>query len=224
VHHDPHHHHHSIVLPPVRTLLGRGAKTLVETTVVPLALFAVTRHMAGVGTAALVGLGWAVLLTARHIASTRKVPGIVLIALCLATARAAATVTTGSAFVYFLQPTLGTFLLAGVFAASVPLRRPLAAKLAEDFCALPPHVLKRPGLRRFFMRISLLWAIVQLINGSLSLALMFSGHIDTLVLAKSIATPMIVGVGIVISCLMFRKTTRVEGVPVIVRWREAAAA
>jgi uncharacterized membrane protein len=151
------------------------------------------------------------------------VPGIVLIALCLASARAAVTVSTGSAFVYFLQPTLGTFLLAGVFAASVPLRRPLAAKLAEDFCALPPHVLRRPGLRRFFMHVSLLWAVVQLINGSLSLALMLTGSVDTLVLAKGIATPAIVGIGIVISCLMFRGTTRAEGLPVVVRWREAAA-
>jgi len=220
VHRDP---HHLIVLPPVRTLLGRGAKTLVETTLVPLALFAVTRHIAGIGTAALVGLAWAVLLTVRHVVTSRRVPGIVVIALCLASARAALTVSTGSAFVYFLQPTLGTFLLAGVFAASVPLRRPLAAKLAEDFCALPPHVLRRPGLRRFFMRVSLLWAGVQLINGSLSLALMLSGSIDTLVLAKGIATPAIVGVGIVISCLMFRGTTRAEGLPVVVRWREAAA-
>ena len=44
---------------------------------------------------------------------------------------------TGSAVVYFLQPTLGTMMVAMAFLASVPLRRPLAAKVATDLVPLP---------------------------------------------------------------------------------------
>jgi uncharacterized membrane protein len=93
----------------------------------------------------------------------------VLLGAAILTARTAVTFVTGSTFLYFAQPTLGTALVALVFLATAVTRRPLVEKLAKDFCPLDPAVLARPAVRRFFLQISVLWGGVLLANASLVL-------------------------------------------------------
>ena len=76
-------------------------------------------------------------------------------------ARTAISLASGSTIVYFLQPSLGTALVASAFLISVPLGRPLAGKLAADFCPLPDEMYANEHVRQFFRRISLLWAFAQ---------------------------------------------------------------
>lgn len=49
--------------------------------------------------------------------------------------------------------------------ATVGLRRPLIARLADDFCAFPVALTSNLRVQRFFRRVSLLWALVFLTNG-----------------------------------------------------------
>ena len=48
---------------------------------------------------------------------------MLLIGALLMTARTVIALMTGSVFLYFLQPTLGTFMVAGLFLVSAPLGR-----------------------------------------------------------------------------------------------------
>ena len=57
------------------------------------------------------------------------------------------------------------------FLASVRLNRPLVQKLTLDYIHLPSAVLGHERVRRFFARITLLWAFVLLANSTLSIFL-----------------------------------------------------
>lgn len=60
---------------------------------------------------------------------------------------------TGRVFLHLLQPTLGTFVVAGPFLASVVGCRPLAERLARDFCPLP-RLLLANGLANLTLLLS----------------------------------------------------------------------
>ena len=116
--------------------------------------------------AVLIGLGWTYAAVARRLIMGQRVPGILLLTAVTLTARTVVALASGSVVLYFLQPTLGTALVAAAFLLSVPLGRPLAERLARDFCPIPSGVLAHASVRRFFLQITLLWAFTQLANAT----------------------------------------------------------
>jgi hypothetical protein len=122
------------------------------------------------------------------------------------TARSALAFATGSSVLYFLQPTLGTALVACAFVLSVVVGRPLAQRIAADFCPIPPHVLADARVRRCFLGISLLWAVTCLVNASVSVWLQFTQSIGTYVVTKSITQIALTVVAVGISVLWFKRS------------------
>jgi hypothetical protein len=210
---------HTLELPPVRSLLTRGAHNLIEATAGPLLLFYLLIRFFGLTAALAGGLAWSGAAMLRRVLCRQRIPGVLILATGLLIVRSVLAFATGSVFIYFLQPTLGTFLVAGLFLASVRLDRPLAMRLAEDFCPLPEHFLRRPGIRRFFLRISLLWALVQTVNGAATLALLLHSSLGTLLIAKTVGSAALTAVATVACYLYFRSVTRAEGLHLVVRWR-----
>jgi hypothetical protein len=119
---------------------------------------------------------------------------------------------SGSVFVYFLQPTLGTMVVAAAFLLSVPAGRPLAERLAADFCPLPQSLLANPAMRRFFMRISLLWALTNMLNAGVTIWLLVSQDLATYLLAKTFVSWTLTGSAIAISTIWFKRSMRRIGV------------
>jgi len=76
------------------------------------------------------------------------VPGVVLLGAATITARSALALATGSTFLYFLPPMLGTPLVATAFLASVLTGRPLAARPSRPSYPLPDRVASAPVDRR----------------------------------------------------------------------------
>ena len=91
---------------------------------------------------------------------------------------------SGSVVVYFLQPSLGTVLVATAFLISAAINRPLAGKLASDFCPLPDDVRMNAHVRRFFRQISLLWAFAHACNATITIWLLLSQSVATFVVAR----------------------------------------
>jgi hypothetical protein len=120
-------------------------------------------------------------------------------------------VATGSMFLYFLQPTLGTVAVAGAFLVSVPLRKPLAARLADDFCPLPTGFANHPHVARFFRNISLLWAFVYLGNAALTIWLLVSQPIEQFVWMKAVTSWGLTGLAILVSIAYFVRSMRRHG-------------
>lgn len=199
-------------MPRLRTLARHAVPHVVESTVIPLALFLLTLRFVGVWGAVLIGLGWTYTAVVRRLIMGQRVPGILVLTAVTLTARTVIAMVSGSVVVYFLQPTLGTALVAGAFLLSVPLGRPLAERLARDFCPIPSGVLAHAPVRRFFLQISLLWAFTQLANATVTLWLLLSQSLATFLVAKTLVSWGLTGGAILISTLWFRRSMRRHGV------------
>jgi hypothetical protein len=175
-------------IPDLRTVLRHALPRFFEGTVMPLVLFLVGLRVLGIGGAMAAGLAWVYAAIGLRLVMRRRIPGILLIGALTLTARTVVALAAHSVVVYFLQPSLATMLVAGAFLLSVPLDRPLAGRLAADFCPLPTEMHTNTHVRRFFRHVSLLWAFAQTINASLTIWLLFSQSLGTFVVLRTVVS------------------------------------
>jgi Protein of unknown function (DUF3159) len=196
----------SFEMPRLRTLARQALPKLVESTLIPVGLFVGVLHFFGLWGAIVAGLGWSYAAVLRRVVARQRIPGLLLISTLTLTARSVLAFMTGSSVLYFLQPTLGTALVAVAFVFSVLLGRPLAQRIATDFCPIPDHVTADAGVRRCFLGISLLWAVTCLVNASVSLWLQFTQSVSTFVVMKSLTQMTLTVVAVAISVLWFKRS------------------
>ena len=202
----------TVQLPAPRVMARHALPQLLESTIAPAAVFYAILSLLGLRGALLATLAWTYLALARRLFTRRHVPGMLVIASAVLTVRTATALATGSGFVYFLQPTVATFLVAAAFLISVPAGKPLAERLAKDFCPLDPALFKRPYVQRFFLRISLLWTFALFVNAALGLWFLLSQSLGNFVLLKTSVTMLVIAAAIAISTAWFRRMLRGEGV------------
>lgn len=210
-------HHPPLEIPRLRALARHALPNLVEATVVPLLVFYAALWLVGVWGGLIGALVWSYTAIVRRLVVGHPVPGLLVLGAIGLTARTVVAALSGSVFVYFLQPTLTTVLIAGVFLASVPAGRPIAERLAGDFCPLPATFIGSPPVRRFFARITVLWAFVQLTNAALSVWLLITQPVGTYVLAKSVTSWGLTIAAVGLSTLYFKLSMRNHGIAI--RWR-----
>ncbi|HZP29903.1 MAG TPA: VC0807 family protein [Acidimicrobiia bacterium] len=179
---------------------------MIEGAIAPVAVFVVALHFLGVTGAVVAGLGFAYSLVAWRVFTRRKVPALLIIGTVLLTARSALALSTGSVFVYFLQPTLGLTLVAVAFLLSAGTAEPLAGRIACDFCPIPDHVATTVPMRRFFRQITLLWAAAELANAGITLWLLLSQSVGVYVVTRAIASLTLTAFAIMLSVLWFRRS------------------
>jgi hypothetical protein len=199
-------------IPRLRTLASHALPHLVEASFIPLALFYACLWTAGIWTALVLALGWSYLAILRRLLGGKHVPGMLVIGAVGLTARTVLAFLTGSVLVYFLQPVLTTVGIALVFLFSVPAGRPIAQRLAADFCPFPDGMLARPPVRRFFARLTLLWAFVQLGNAAVTLWLLLTRSIESYLMMKTVSSLAITGAAIAVSTVWFKVSMRRHGV------------
>ena len=192
-------------IPRLTALARHATPHILETTLIPLALFYGGLRLVGLWGALIAALLWSYSSLLRRLLMRRRVPGMLLLGIVGLTARTGLALATGSAFLYFLQPTLGTGLVATIFIGSTVLGRPLAMKLANDFMPLPESLLAHAGVRRFFHRISLLWAGVFLANAGISLWLLVSQSLATFLWTRTLASAVLTVGAVAISTWAFRR-------------------
>jgi intracellular septation protein A len=204
-------------IPALRSLARHAVPHVLEGRVVPLALFTTTMRLAGTTGALLAALLWCYAAVLRRALRGRRIPGILVIGALTLTARTAISLVTGSVFVYFLQPTLATFLVGAAFLVSVPLRRPLVERLAGDFVPLPDEVKAHAAVRRFFRQASILWGIVHVVNAAATLWFILSHAPQSYLVERSIASAAVTLSAIVASTLWFKLATRRSGLRAVAR-------
>lgn len=201
----PHEGAHGFELPRLKALIWHGLPRFVEGAIAPVAVFYAAFAIFGLTGALIAAVTWVYGGIAWRLVRRQPVPGVLLLAAVGVTVRAALSAATGSAVVYFLQPTLGTVIVSISFLASVPLQRPLAKKLAADMVPFPEGFLRHERVHQFFLRISLLWAFVFALNASISLWMLFHESISTYLWVR---TSLVTGLGaaaIAISVVAFRR-------------------
>jgi len=204
-----------VEIPQLRTVARHAFPHLVEATIVPLILFYTFLWTAGVWGALVAALVWSYAAVLRRVITGQRIPGILVLGTLGITARTVMAFATGSVFVYFLQPTLTTIAIAAAFLLSVPAGRPLAERLAKDFVPLDPEVLGLPAVQRVFIRITLLWAFVNLANAAVSITLLMSQDVGTFVAAKTIGGMVLVAMAVGTSTIWFKQALRNHNISVV---------
>jgi hypothetical protein len=194
------------VIPRPGGLARHAAPRVLEGFVAPVAVFLLALHFVNLMGAVVAGLGFAYAAIAWRLVARRPVPGLVVLGAVTMTARSAIALATGSTFLYFLQPMLGTALVATAFLASVLTGRPLAARLARDFCPIPDHVATAAPMRRFFVQITLLWAVTELVIAGVALTLLLSESVGVFVVTRTVSSLVLTGVAIGASVGWFQRT------------------
>lgn len=192
-------------LPRFREMARQALPSLFEGTIAPVGLFYLGYATLGLGFALALSLAWAYGSLVRRLVRREKVPGLVILSVVALTARTLLAVVTGSAFVYFLQPTLGTFLTGGIFGVSALAGQPLTERLAHDVVNLPAAVTGHPAVRELHLTLSVLWAAVFVVNGVVALWLLVSQSIGTFLVGKTVANGLLLAVGVVVSLGLFKR-------------------
>ena len=161
-------------LPQLRAVVARAKASLATAVLVPRALFAATLITFDVMAAVAVALAWMVGATCWRQATGRPVSGLLMLTLGVMTVRTGFTLVTGNTFVYFVQPVFADAAVAALFLGSLSTARPLVARLAPDFYPVDAALAARPGIRRLFRRLTLLWGLVVLVKASVTLWLLVS--------------------------------------------------
>jgi hypothetical protein len=197
-----------IHLPPLRHLALRAVPRLVEGVLIPTGLFLLLVNTAGVGAAIVGGFLWSVSVIVVRRLLGRRVPTIVFVGLGVLLLRTVLALATGSSFLYFLQPTLGTGAVGLVILASALAGRPIVLRLARDFCPLPEDSMGDPHLRRFFLGISFMWGVTQLLNAAITLWLLVSQSVSTYVVTRTAMSWVLTATAIGISVVWFVRMQR----------------
>ena len=204
-----------VEIPRLREMARHALPHLIEATFIPLILFYTFLWTAGVWGALVAALVWSYAAIIRRAVTGQRIPGILVLGTLGITARTIAAFASGSVFIYFLQPSLTTVVVAGAFLVSVPAGRPLAERLAHDFVPLDPEILHLPSVKRVFIRITLLWAFVNLANAVVSIALLMSQDVGTFMAAKTLGGFLLVGVAIATSTVWFKRALRDHNISVV---------
>jgi len=199
-------------VPRVRHIARHAFPRVLEGTIIPVALFILALHIWGVTGAITAGLVWTYSAIGVRLVTKRRIPGILMLGAMTLTARSIVTFATGSTFVYFLQPTLGTALVACAFLVSVPTGRPLVQRLASDFCPIPANLFDHAPVRQIFLRLTLLWGAAQFANAAVTFYLLLSQSVGVFVVTRTIVSTVITIVTIAISTVWFLRSMRRAGI------------
>jgi uncharacterized membrane protein len=138
-----------------------------------------------VDTAMIVALTWMTGAICWRRATQRPVSGLLMLTVGIMTVKTGFTLATGNTFVYFVQPVFVDAAVATIFLGSLWSATPVVARLAPDFYPMDAALAARPGIRELFWRLTLLWGLVILIKGTVTLWLLVSLSTMNFVLIKS---------------------------------------
>lgn len=208
-------------LPRPLFVLRRAVPVVIESAVAPVVAYYCVLLVAGFRGALLGALAWSYFLIGRRLYRHERVSTLLLLGTALLTLRTIVSFITGSAFVYFIQPTASEFLAALVLTVTALVGRPFTQRFTHDFCPLAPKLLARPSVHRFFVKVSFLWAITMFLNGAVVLGLLLTASTRTFPLERLGSTLTLTAGAIYLSITWFARAMRRDGVTVLFAGRDA---
>jgi len=192
-------------------VVRRSGPHLIEASLIPTALFYSCLVLAGLSTAYLAVLVWLYAAVAYRLVQRKPIPPLLVLGVIGITVRTAVSMASGSSFIYFAQPIVGSLVMGCVFLVSVAFGRPMVERLALEFWPLTPEMLARPAVTRLLRRLTFLWAGVNVTIAATNLTLLLWLPLPTYVAAKQIASLVISGLAIALTIDRAVRTARQEG-------------
>lgn len=178
---------------------------------VPGALFYVFLTTLGLAAALAAALAWCYGVVGWRLATRRRVSGLLVLTLVGLTARTAFTLISGDPTLYLVQPAVTSGLVGAVFLASMTTTSPVVARLAGDFYPVGAELAARPPVQRLFRRLTLLWAVVCLVKAAATGWLVLTLSMPDVVLAKTLAFPLLTAAAAGVTVLAAVRVVRAEG-------------
>ena len=203
---------HVIEMPSRRAIAVHAGRTVLVVSVLPGLIFLGAYQLAGLKTAIAAALAWYYLNLAIRFARGSRALVAMTIGAGILTIRAVTAFMTGNTFIYFLQPVAGTVATATAISATALAGRPMLDRLAHEFCPFPDELSHRLRHRRYFTRVSAVWALVYLLNAAGTVWLLTASSLGGFILLKSLLSPVLTGVAVVASYMLLRVTLRNDGV------------
>jgi hypothetical protein len=203
-------------MPAPCAALRHALPVVLEGVVGPISAFYLALLFFGLRSALLTALSWSCLAFLRRFARGDRISAVLILDVVLLSVRTVIGFITGNAVLYFLQPMAWSLLVAGVLVGTALAHRPLTQRFAQDFCPFDDELLARPGVQRFFFRVSLLWAAVLITNTGFALWLLLTASLDTFALARTAISWTLTAGAIMCSIYGFTSTMRRDGFHV--RW------
>jgi uncharacterized membrane protein len=172
-------------LPDLRDIAVRVTLSLLIAVIAPAVLFASSAVLINVTAAMIVALGWMAGMITWRAATGRCVSALLVLTGTIMAVKTGITFATGNTFIYFVQPVFVDALVASLFLGSLWSARPLVARLAPDFCPMSSEIAARPGICRLLRSLTLMWGVVILVKGSVTLWLLVSLSTVDFVVIKS---------------------------------------
>ena len=193
------------------SVVRRSGPHLIEASLIPTALFYCCLVLAGLGAAFAAAMLWLYAAVACRLVRQRPVPPLLVLGAIGITVRTTVAVASGSSFVYFAQPILGSVVMGCVFLVSVVVGRPMVEKLALEFWPLTPEMLACPAVVRLLRGLTFLWAGVNLAIGATTLTLLLWLPLAAYVALKQVVSLAITGAGMALTIDRAVRTARREG-------------
>lgn len=193
------------VLPTMRQLARRALPQAVEASIIPAVVLLVLLNVASSTVAIAAALGWIVAASTTRALTCRRISGLTILSITRLTVRSIIAIAAGSAFVYFVQGSIGGLCMALAFLGSVLIDRPLARRFAGDFCDLQPHVLDHPRVHHALRRISLMWGLVGLAHAATGLWLLLTLSTNAYVVVNALVSVAVPATAITASVAWFRR-------------------
>jgi uncharacterized membrane protein len=200
--------------------VARVAVSLVVAVVAPAVLFATALVVFNLVTAMIVGLAWMVAAMSWRKATGRRVSGLLGLTVAIMVVKTGIALATGNTLIYFVQPVVVDAAVAAVFLGSLWSARPAVARLAPDFYPIDAALAARPGIHGLFRRLTLLWGLVMLLKGSVTLWLLLSMSTVDFVLVKGGAILTLTLLATTATILWAVAVARQQGLPLYARATE----
>jgi len=197
--------------PTLRSIVRHVAWNVFASNVVPAALFALCLLVGNLVLALAAALAWCYGAVAWRMGTGRRTSGLLWLSLLGLTVKTVVALSFHSTRVYYLQPALGTALVAMVFLASLSTARPVISYLAADFYPMDEDLHGRPRVQRLFWRLTLLWAILLGAQATLSLSLLPYVSVTFYAEMKAVMGPSVAIVGAAVTILLSARVARLEG-------------
>jgi hypothetical protein len=201
-------------LPHPLHVLRHALPVILESVVAPVAAYNCVLLVAGFRGALLGALAWSYFLVARRLWRHERVSTLLWLGTALLTLRTIISFVTGSAFVYFIQPTASAFAASFLLVLSALVGRPFTQRFTHDFCPLTPGLLARPSVHRFFVHVSFLWAVAMFLNGAIVLTLLLTASAGSFPLERLGSSLALTAGAIALSITWFTRSMRRDGVTV----------
>jgi hypothetical protein len=204
--------HHIIEIAKLKPTLIRGLLVMLETVVVPTLLLLVCTATVGAFWGMLAVLGWCVLAISGRITMRQRVPTMLLLATGGLVGRTTLALLLSNVYVYLLQPILGSLAMAFLFLGSAAIGKPVTARLARDFVALPAQLFKDHRVRRIFVNVSLIWGVSRLLDVGMSVGSLHFGLAAGLLSRGVLSTLLTVATIAICTVWGWRRIRQVPGV------------